>query len=291
MKVHVGLRPAGWSFFEPYSDYWESPFYKEHPEWRCEDRDGTPVTRMSWAVPEVRRHLIALLREQVQFGADGANLVFNRGYPLVLYETPARRLFQEQHGVDPRQIPEADPRISAFRSDVVTKFLQELRAMLDEEQRRRGGGQRLALSVMINGTAQDDFTYGVDLRRLVTEKWVDEVFTEQGFGRTSSNLNLEFLGEVCRPAGVPFSPGIFYGGVTFPNVPKYYDAGARGVTVWDAGITDMFEWCWLSRCGHAEETRWRVGNLDLKKAPRSIHRFQKLGDQIRDGRYGPYWGG
>ena len=53
MKVHVAIRPAGWSFFEPYSDYWESPFYQEHPEWRCVDRDGTPVDRMSWAVPEV----------------------------------------------------------------------------------------------------------------------------------------------------------------------------------------------------------------------------------------------
>ncbi len=292
LKVHVGIRPAGWSFFEPYSDYWESPFYQEHPEWRCEDRDGTPVTRMSWAVPEVRQHLVTLFREQVAFGADGANLVFNRGYPLVLYEPPSRRLFQEQHGVDPRQIPETDPRIAAFRSGVVAKFLQELRAMLDDEQKRRGNGsRRLALSVTINGTAQDDFTYGVDLRRLVDAKLVDEVFTEQGFGRTSGKLNLDFLREVCQPAGVPFSPGLYYDKVTFPNVPRYYDAGARGVTAWDAGVGDMFEWCWLSRCGHEAETRWRLQNLDLKKPPRTIHFFQKLGDQIRDGRYGPHWGG
>jgi hypothetical protein len=292
LQVHVGIRPAGWSFFEPYSDYWESPFYQEHPQWRCEDRDGTPVARMSWAVPEVRQHLIALLREQVQFGADGVNLVFTRGYPLVLYEPPARRLFQEQHGIDPRQIPEKDPRIAGFRSEIVLKFFQELRAMLQDEQKRRGSGSpRLALSVVINGTAQDDFNYGVDLRQLVAAKLVDAVFTEQGFGATSQSVNLDLLRDVCQPAGVPFSPGLYYDKVTLPNVPRYYDAGARGVTAWDAGVGDMFEWCWLSRCGHEAETRWRLQNLDLKKPPRTIHFFQKLGDQIRDGRYGPHWGG
>jgi hypothetical protein len=291
LKVHVGIRPAGWSFFEPYTDYWESPFYKNNPQWRCEDRDGTPVTRMSWAVPEVRRHLIDLLREQVQFGADGANLVFTRGYPLVLYEPPARKLFQEKYGVDPRQIPESDLRITAFRSDVVTKFLKELRSMLDQVQTLRGRSKRLELSILINGTAQDDLTYGVDLRRLVSEQLVDEVFTEQGFGVSSSHLNLEFLREACQPHGVPFSPGIFYSGIRYPNIPKFYDRGSHGLTFWDVGAGDMFEWQFLSRCGHRDETRWRLQNLDLQKPPRTIHFFHKLGDQIRDSRFGPHWGG
>ena len=136
MKVHVANRPAGWSYLEPWTDFFETPFYKEHPQWRCEDRDGTPVTRMSWAVPEVRRHLVDLLREQVQFGADGANLVFTRGYPVVLFEAPARQLFQKQYGVDPREIPESDPRITAFRSEVVMKLFHELRVMLDREGQR-----------------------------------------------------------------------------------------------------------------------------------------------------------
>lgn len=51
LKVHVGIRPAGWTFVEPYVDYCVSPFYRENPLWRCVDRDGTPVARLSWAVP------------------------------------------------------------------------------------------------------------------------------------------------------------------------------------------------------------------------------------------------
>ena len=196
MKVHVAIRPAGWSFFEPYVDYWETPFYKEHPEWRCEDRDGTPVTRMSWAVPEVRRHMIELQREMVRFGADGASIIFTRGYPLVLYEKPARELFQKQYHVDPREIPESDPRITKFRTDVVTTFFEELRAMLDEEGKRRGGkGERLAISVLISASGKDDIDdllYGVDLKRLVNAKLVDEVFTEHGFGATATRFQSGF---------------------------------------------------------------------------------------------------
>ncbi|MEX0643598.1 MAG: hypothetical protein WD468_12920 [Pirellulales bacterium] len=299
MKVHVAFRPAGWSFFEPYADLWETPFYKQHPEWRCEDRDGTPVTRMSWAVPEVRRHMIELEREMVRFGADGASIIFTRGYPVVLYEKPARELFQKQYQVDPREIPESDPRINKFRTDIVTTFFEELRAMLDEEGRRRGkGSPRLALSVLISASGPDDFddlVYGVDLKRLVNAKLVDEVFTEHGFGAASKDFNLDFLRETCKPMGVPFSPGI-YKGVSggkrpYSLVPAYYDNGAHGVCVWDAEILDIYDWCWMSRFGHPEETRWRLENLDLNKPPRSIHTFHKLGDQVRNGRFGPQWGG
>jgi hypothetical protein len=296
MKVHVSFRPAGWSFFEPYCDYWESDFYRQHPEWRCEDRDGTPVTRMSWAVPEVRRHLIELQREMVQFGADGANILFTRGYPLVLYEAPARTLFVKQHGADPRTIPESDPRITEFRASIVTAFFQELRSMLDGEQNRRGANTaRLSISVLINGSAEngmDDLAFGVDLRRLIDAKLVDEVFTEHGFGATAKEYNLDFLREVCVANGVPFSPGIYRKGTRYESVlPRYFDSRPHGLTVWDAEVDDIYEWCWVSRFGHVDETRWRLENLNLQKPPRAVLSFKRLGDQVRDGRFGPHWGG
>jgi hypothetical protein len=64
-----------------------------------------------------------------------------------------------------------------------------------------------------------------------------------------------------------------------------------GAAVWDAEVGDIYEWCWMARFGHVEETRWRVRSLDLKKHPRTIHLFHKLGSQIRDSRHGPQWGG
>jgi hypothetical protein len=292
MKAHVAIRPAGWSFFEPYSDYWESPFYREHPEWRCMDRDGTPVARLSWAVPEVRRHMIELLREQVRFGADGAHVAFVRGYPVVLYEAPALELFRQRFDADPRQVPESDPRITQWWSDIVLTFMRELRTMLDEEQRARGDGKRLELSMMVLGTAQDDLRFGVDIRQLVEAGLIDAVSTELGFGRSGNTYNLPLLREVCRPRGVPFSPGMSLAPVWYASIPAYYDAGATGLALWDPeGVTDIFHWTWVSRFGHADETRWRLANLKLENAPRTVLQFHKLGDQIRDGRFGPYWGG
>jgi hypothetical protein len=47
----------------------------------------------------------------------------------------------------------------------------------------------------------------------------------------------------------------------------------------------------MSRFGHVEETRWRLENLDLARPPRAIRSFHKLGDQVRNGRFGPQWGG
>ncbi|PYV07784.1 MAG: hypothetical protein DMG07_27605 [Acidobacteria bacterium] len=101
MKVHVGIRPALWTYYEPLRDFFDSPFYQAHAEWRCVDRDGTAVARMSWAVPEVRKHVIDVLREAVGFGGDGAHLVFCRGVPVVLYEPPFVELFQKKYGADP----------------------------------------------------------------------------------------------------------------------------------------------------------------------------------------------
>ena len=291
MKVHVAVRPAGWTFFEPYSDYWESPFYRDHPEWRCVDRDGTPVDRMSWAVPEVRKHVVEVLREQIRFGADGANLVFNRGYPVVLYEPAASRLFQAKYGADPRTVPESDPRITEWWSDVVTTFMRELRAMLDEEQKTRADGKRLQLSVMVLGTAQDDLRFGVDLGRLAKEKLIDEISTELGFGRSSNTYNLPLLSEISQANGIPFFPGMSCSPMWYPAIPSYYDGGAKGLALWDADAVDVFEWTWISRFGHAEETRFRLKNLKLDAPPRTVLRFHRLGEQIRDGRFGPFWGG
>ncbi|MBN2296307.1 MAG: hypothetical protein JXM70_28005 [Pirellulales bacterium] len=290
IKVHVGIRPAGWSFWEPYTDYWEPPFYRDNPQWRCIDRDGTPVTRMSWAVPQVRKHLIDVLREQVRFGADGANIVFNRGYPVVLYEPPAVAVFRNKHGIDPRTIPESDPRITKWWSDIVTGFFLELRAMLDEEEAARSDGKHLELSITVLGTPGDDLRFGVDIQQLVKEKLVDEITTMLGFGRKSNTYDLPLLKKVCQEGKIPF-----YGGVShhtaYPKIPSFYSGGAKGVAVWDAGVGDIFEWAWVSRFGHAEETAWRLKNLQMDKPPRSRYQFHKLGDQIRDSRFGPYWGG
>lgn len=296
MKVHAGMRPAGWSFLEPYADFWETSFFRNHPMWQCRDKDGTPVTRMSWAVPEVRQHALDLLREQVAFGADGAHLVFNRGYPLMLYETPFRNLFTQQYGFDPITLEDSDQRIVRMRSEVVTGFFRELRAMLNREEKRRGNGIHLEISVCVLGTEPDNLQYGVDIRRLVKEGLLDEIYIyPYDFGATrKGGFDLAFFREVCVAKGIPFYPAL----ATHWDLNKqidqglsFLDEGAAGVFVWDGG-GQGFNWQTIhSRFGHPDEIRKRKEKLDFNRPPRIMYYFHKLGNKIYDSRFPPVWGG
>ena len=293
MKVHVANRPAGWSFFEPYTEFWESPFYLEHPAWRCVDRDGTPVTRMSWAVPEVRRHLIDVLAEMVSFGADGAGIIFNRGFPMVLFEGPFVECFRARFGLDPREIEEADPRITTLSAEIVTTFMQELRNRLDS----MSPGKRLEISAMVLGAEEDNLQYGLDLRRLVDAGLVDELYVYPwGFGNLRWDYDLAFFREICSPRGLPFfaslNIGYFKGKELFQQAMDLYREGAAGLTIFDANSmaeeTDLARWQAVSRCGHVEELAARLESTPSEVTYTTFHR---LGNQIRDSRFGPYWGG
>ncbi len=299
IKVHVGIRPGGWSFVEPFTDFWETPFYKNHPEWRCEDRDGTPVTRLSWAVPAVRKHLLDLLKEMVRFGADGAHLVFNRAFPLTLYEEPFRDLFEQTHSADPRTVPESDPRISRLRTDLVLTFFQDLRAAMDEEQKRRANGKRLEISAMLLPTESDNLRFGVDVRRLVAEGLLDQVFVYRpfpfeyefgAFGATSRDVDLKFFLDVCRPKGIPVrvAPANRELKPLLEEAISYHERGADGIAMWDASDNDILRWTTISRLGRLEEMRAQVKAGIRNQA---YYYFHRLGGNVMDGRYPPVWGG
>lgn len=295
MKVHVGVRPAGWSYGGILNDLWQTPFYRQHPDWRCIDRDGAPTTRMSWAVPEVRQHMIDGLIEAVGFGAEGAHIVFNRGFPVVLYEQPVLEMFQKQHGENPRKLDEeTDPRIRKLWSDIITTTMRELRLRLDQEQARRGDGKRLELSAMVLPNHDDNYIYGLDIRRLIDEGLLDEILIYQwGFGGKTGKLDLDFFRQVCKPKGVRFRPSL---PIHLPDLKdqikdglSFYDGGADGVCMVDPYISDIGAWSSVySRFGHIEEMRAR---LQSTKPAVAYSFFHLLDGQVRDGRFPPYWGG
>jgi len=292
LKVHVGVRPGGWTYYQPYTDMFRSRFYDEHPEWRTVDRDGTPVARMSWAVPEVRDRMIDALMDAVALGADGAHIVFNRGLPAVLYEAAFCELFEPRHGVDPRRLDEKDESIVSLRCEIVELFMTELRARLDEEQKRRGSDERLVLSVCVLGTEEDNLSYGIDIRRWAETGLVDEVHIYRyNFGQTRTVCDMTFFREACHPRGVHVSP------MFSPNVDvdtcrrealEYYDEGADGLGVWDASSNDVAKLHLWGRMGHPNELRERAEGGPAERVFSSIHRID---GEVLDGAYPIYWGG
>jgi hypothetical protein len=295
LKVYVGLRPAAWVHSQPISDFFNSRFYQEHPEWRCVDRDGTPVARMSLAVAQVRARLVEVLREAVGFGADGACILYNRGVPLVLFEKPFCELFNQRFHADALTVPEDDQRIVRLRAEVLTGFMREVRAMLDAEGRRRPDGRRLALSAFVMADEADNVAFGLNLRDWVAQGLVDEVFPYlQAGGTKAHRYDMKFFTEVCRPKSVRFRPTFVAWsspnlGAVMEQALTLYDAGADGITAWDgnSGADCSNRWSIVSRMGHVEDLRESAA----ARPPAPITaRFHKLGGMVLDGRYSPNWG-
>jgi hypothetical protein len=297
MKVHVGVRPAGWNYGEVLSDFWETPFWRQHPEWQCIDRDGIPTTRMSWAVPEVRKHVIGGLREAVSFGADGAHIVFCRGVPVVLYEPSFLEMFQKRYGEDPRKLDEeSDPRIKNSWSMVVTTFMREARVMLDEEQSRRRDGKHLELSAMVFGNEYDNMLYGLDVRSWVAEGVIDEIYTYKwDIGAKKRVDDIKFFLDVCQPKGVSFRPSYTIAPPGYNNTVgealSWYEQGVKGLVFFDVGGDSVAPGTLVSRLGHVDELRLRnQKESGAAKQPAKLP-LHSVGGIVTDGRFPPYMGG
>ncbi len=115
----------------------QCPLYDQHPEWRCVDWDGTPISRLSLAYPEVRQFFLDHLRETVEFGADGVCLVFARGWPLVLFETPVADEFKRRTGKDMKSADTENPDILQVRTDIFNAFMRDVRKTVTEAGRGR----------------------------------------------------------------------------------------------------------------------------------------------------------
>jgi hypothetical protein len=181
--------------------------------------------------------------------------------------------------------------------------MRELRVRMDQEQVRRGDGKRLTVSAMVLGTELNNYQYGLDIRRLVKEGLLDEISIYPWdfggkkvpkFGPGAYDLN--FFNEVCKPKGVPFRPSL---PVHWPQLKdqvqeaiSFFDTGADGVCLWDAPVGDAETWRSIySRLGHVDEMRQRLQSVG-PLAPKPVYQcFHILGEQVRDSRFPPWWGG
>lgn len=295
MTVFATVRPAAWLHSPPYEEFFRSDFYDAHPEWKCVDRDGTPVERLSFAVPEVRAYLVEVLREAVELGADGACVLYNRGLPLVLWEEPFCALFKERFGEDARAVPETDPRLVELRTELLTAFMREIRQMLNQEQNRRGDGKRLKIAAMTLASEADNLKYGVDIRGWVDAGLLDEVAPYLGAGGGSAKeYDLDFFAQACGAKGIPWRPTIVaWQAPTVEEMRRltvqYRDAGATGVCFWDGNslTTTTDKWAVVSRLGHLEEMREQ---LNMGKPTVGSTRPEWLGGIYVGSRYSVNWG-
>ena len=192
-EFHVYIRMEAFAGAFPHEELVWSRFFYDHPEWWCLDRDGSPVNRLSYAVPEVQDHMLDLIAEIGAYSPDGVCLCLTRGIPVVLYEPSMVAGFQDQHGVDPRALDQTDPRWLDYQADIFTSFVKRARERLDSRQH---------LSVMVPGNATDCRRWGLDVASWVSQGLVQDLYP---VGQQFNSANTHF----DSPAAMDF--GYFQG--------------------------------------------------------------------------------
>ncbi|NQU10517.1 hypothetical protein HQ590_07000 [bacterium] len=190
----LGIKPLAYSRMShlpvvaPYNAI-ETRLPRQHPEYRCIDIDGVPVTRLSMAFDEVRAEFLKLFTECVELGAAGISNVFVRGVPVVLYEQPVLDAFREKYGADLRVFPENDPRAQSTRAAFVTRYMREQRAAMNKV----GNGSKITIAVSVPATGKTCDFYGLDIAAWVREDLVDLVLPYPfGMNAGLENIDLDF---------------------------------------------------------------------------------------------------
>lgn len=283
-QVLVMIRAQGWKGSHPWEEYFSSDFYEAHPEWRCVDYDGTPTMYMSYAVPEVQDHLVDVLKEALETGADGAGVIYHRGLPNLLWEKPFRERFHEKYGVNPLDIPEDDPRVYALRSDIMTEFMQKIRALLDQARRKTGREKRMPLAVSTFATKADNEKYGLDLERWIKLDLIDQVGPAWFAYHTSMKnpVDIAYYEGITKNTKVDVFPFVIGWRLMNPaaltdEVAHYYRQGAEGIAVWDPASTQGWReaegnsWPILGQLGHEQDVingnvlRYKPNQVELTR--------------------------
>lgn len=151
-------------------------FFLDHPRWAIRDPKGKVVGGMDYAVPEVRAHRLAILREQVErFDIDGLELDFTRWPPLFR------------------------PDQATANTAVMTSFIGEVRGILKRKH--------LILGMRIPATLEECRMNGLDVSGLMELGVVDYVCPSD-FLRPDFNIPVETFVDAGRKSGCRVFPSI-----------------------------------------------------------------------------------
>ncbi len=235
-------RPQSWAMDSSSDHSARSRFFSQHPEYRCVEADGEPLSKLSVAFPAVRQQLCAVLRETLERGVDGVCLAFNRGYPLARYEAAICERYRALHGGDARLLAPDDARLRAVWSEFVTQWIREIRELLDAAGPARDGGRR-RLAVMVGPDPAWCHRYGIDAAAWGRDRLLDDLLVypagEHGI-KDMAEADIAGFRKWIAGTDIRLLPGInscFDHGLSLREfrrrADRYYQAGADGLCSWD----------------------------------------------------------
>jgi len=293
IEFHVSVRMGAFAIFPPYDEVFTSPTYLQHPEWRCVDKDGTPVARLSYAFEGVRQRVRDLFREAINYGVDGISLLYTRGAPFLLYEQPLLDGFAAEHGKDPRRLEDHDQTWLRYRAGIMTDFIRSLRRELDQSG-PASSGKRREISAHVLNNAQNNLFYALDIETWIDEGLVDALvpcswWKQDWQSGQFEDVDRAYYSNMCRGKKTKW-----YAAMSCWWDPKYsieyarqvYASGASGLCLWDHNGADHV-WKWwriISRLGHRDE----LAALDPDDTGACHHALVSVGGYRMD-RYSAYW--
>lgn len=210
LKICSSLRMGAWGMEFPFDQcYFDNQFFKNHQHFRCIDRDGDPISTMSYLFPEVQEYIIGHLLDTARLGVDAVELIATRGIPYLLFEKPFMDAFAEKYREDPRTLPFDDPRVMELRCELMTGFFRRVRQALDETCGK--GKVRLHLRCLFS--LYDNRYIGIDVERLAREGIIQgiisypqrlrEVLTEDLWQPDGQHIDLEKYHRAVRQGNEP----------------------------------------------------------------------------------------
>lgn len=283
LEFHASYRLGGFRWPPPY-DHWNGPgFYEQHPELRSVLRDGRRAQRISYSFPETRQYVVSLLREVAQYPIDGICLVYVRRPPFVDYEPPVVEGFQQQFGIDPRSLPENDPRWLDYRCRFLTQFMREVRQAMDAVAREQGRKNKIAITAIISGRPDENLRNAIKPEDWISEGLVDTLIPytmapdlDSGAEAWPDVGAVDYWTKLMKGTPCQFSLSVlprFMSGEDFRRrAAALYGAGAESLFFWDCSYRvnyyDQTMWNAIRRLGHEEEIEsWMRDGQKLLEHP------------------------
>jgi hypothetical protein len=265
LEIHITQRLT-MAIWPPMDDLMV-PFFVEHPEWRCRDRDGVSIIRMSLAYPQVREWFLKQYSEVASYGIDGVGVQLNRRPPVVLFEEPVLQEFREKYsGLDPRDLSDTDPRLLSHWAGYVSQFFRELRQQMNRF--RRPDGRPLAITVNVLGDESKCRAGGLDPETWIQEGLVDVLipYDNPGDITWSSSIDTEYFSSITRGTRCRFvhdlMPRSMPGQAYALRAARAYHEGADQLAFWDTNARDLLpsQWDTIRQLGHRDRLPQLIAN-------------------------------
>ncbi len=156
-----------------------SQFSIDHPEYVIKQPDGrTNETALDYSFAAVRDHRMGIMREIItEYPVDGLELNFVRW----------AKHFPRHRGRE--------------KAPIMTRYVGQIREMMDKSGRRRKNGKRLTLGVRVPESLHACWLAGVDIETWVKKGWIDFVVVST-WNNTDPQTPVDEFARFTRPAGV-----------------------------------------------------------------------------------------